>query len=175
VRLHIFTGDQQIDLAVLIERAQQTENADERLRNETAAWVGGDRTGGAGIPDANLPATVPQTMVAQRDFGTLSPGSGHDNAASYAVLYGTGDEPIDWLRAGEALSAVWLTATAYGVSRMPMSGPFKVPFTRHQLDRMLGEIGHPCRVMRLGIPDTASDGPGRNPRLPAERSIELRG
>ncbi|GIF45413.1 hypothetical protein [Actinoplanes xinjiangensis] len=62
-------------------------------------------------------------MVAQRDFDTLSPGSGHDNAASYAVLYGTGDESIDWLRAGEALSAVWLTATAYGVSLMPMSGP----------------------------------------------------
>ncbi|MEU4422979.1 nitroreductase [Actinoplanes sp. NPDC024001] len=177
VRLHLLTRDQEIDLAVLVERAQKTESADERLRGETAVWVGGDRSDGSGIPDANLPAAMPQTTVAERDFGTtgtLAPGSGHDNAANYAVLYGTGDEPIDWLRAGEALSAVWLTATELGAALLPMSSPIEVSFTRHQLDRMLGEIGLPYLVMRLGTPNPESGGPGRTPRLPAEQVIELR-
>ncbi|MFD0522877.1 nitroreductase [Paractinoplanes durhamensis] len=102
-RLHLIGHDQVIDLAVIVERAQKTETSDERLQQETAAWVGGERSDGTGIPDANLPAGLPLTTVAERDFGrtgTLAAGEGHDTAATYAVLYGTGDERHEWLQAG---------------------------------------------------------------------------
>ncbi|GID26799.1 Acg family FMN-binding oxidoreductase [Paractinoplanes brasiliensis] len=176
-RLHLLTRDQVIELAVLVERAQKTESADEQLRAETAAWVGGDRADGAGIPDASIPAQAPLTTVAERDFGTtgtLVPGPGHDNAASYAVLYGTGDEAVDWLRAGVALSAMWLLATEHGVTLVPISSPVEVPFTRRQLERTIGAIGIPHFVMRLGVPDPANGGPARTPRLPSDQVIELR-
>ena len=176
-RLHLLGRDQVIELAVIVEHAQKTEGADDRLREETARWVGGDRPGGTGIPDAGLPAEAPLTTVAERDFGTtgtLAAGGGHDTAATYGVLYGTGDEPANWLRAGEALNALWLAATEHAAALLPISSPIEVPYTRHELRRLLGGIGEPYLVVRLGALDPDHHGPARTPRLPIEQVVERR-
>ncbi|MEU4161742.1 nitroreductase [Actinoplanes sp. NPDC026670] len=175
--LHLLSRDQVIELAVLVERAQKAENADDLLRAESTTWVGGDRSDGTGIPEANLPTELPLTTVAERDFGaagTLPAGAGHDSAATYAVLYGAGDEPADWLHAGEALSAVWLAATEHAAGLMPLSSPVEVPHTRHQLSRMLAGVGHPHMVVRLGTFDADLPGPGPTPRLPIDQVIQIR-
>ena len=175
-RLHPLSRDQVIELAVLVEQAEKMQSADERLGTETAAWVGGDRPQGTGIPDLSLPRELPLTTVAERDFGTagsLDPGPGHDTAATYAVLYGPGDEPRDWLCAGEALNALWLAATEHGVNLLPLSSPVEVPFTRHELRRLLGDVGNPYLVVRLGIHDPAHAGPAHTPRLPTDQVIEV--
>ncbi|MFI7545833.1 Acg family FMN-binding oxidoreductase [Actinoplanes sp. NPDC049599] len=175
-RLHVLSRDQVIELAVLVEHAQKAEGADERLQAETAAWVGGERPAGTGIPAASLPQEVPLTTVAERDFGaagSLPPGAGHDAAATYGVLYGPGDEPADWLRAGEALDALWLKATEHGVSLLPLSSPVEVPFTRFELRRMLGDIGYPYLVVRLGSLDPDHAGPAHTPRLPTDQVIDV--
>ena len=125
-----------------------------------------------------MPEERPLTTVAERDFGTtgtLAAGSGHDTAATYAVLYGSGDEPADWLRAGEALNALWLEATEHAVSLLPLSSPVEVPFTRHELRRLLGDLGDPYLVVRLGALDPAHAGPAHTPRLPTEQVIEVAG
>ncbi|MCU7725306.1 nitroreductase [Actinoplanes sp. KI2] len=176
-RLHVLRRDQIIDLAVIVEHAQQTESSDERLRRETAEWVGGDRAEGSGIPAANLPAEPPLTTVAERDFGTagtLPAGAGHDAGATYAVLYGTGDEPVDWLRAGEALNALWLETTEHGATVLPLSGPTEVPYTRSELRRIIGGVGEPYLVVRLGMLDPVHHGPASTPRLPVDQVIEER-
>jgi hypothetical protein len=176
-RLHLLSRDQVIELAVLMEAAQKAQAADERVQAENAVWVGGDRPDGTGIPTANLPEELPLTTVAERDFGargTLAAGTGHDNAASYAVLYATGDEPADRLSAGEALSALWLTATEHGVAVLPLSSPIEVPHTRHELRRLIGDLGFPHMVVRLGTVDAGPDGPHRTPRLPNEQVVEIR-
>jgi nitroreductase len=174
-RLHLITRDQVIDLAVIVERAQRTETSDERLQQETAEWVGGERTDGTGIPAANLPAGQPLTTVAERDFGqtgTLPVGHGHDTAATYAVLYGTGDERAEWLRAGEALDALWLAATAHGAGLLPLSSPIEVGYTRHELRRIIGDLGAPYLVVRLGkLDEDAGTGPAATPRLPVDQVI----
>ena len=175
-RLHLLGRDQVIELAVLIEHAEKTEGADERLQAETASWVGGDRTEGTGVPGTNLPEELPPTTVVERDFGTtgtLTAGAGHDTAATYAVLYGPGDDPADWLRAGEALSALWLAATEHGVALLPLSSPTEVPHTRHELGRMLGGTGFAYLVVRLGTFDPTHSGPQRTPRLPTSQVIEV--
>jgi nitroreductase len=175
-RLHPLSRDQVIELAVIVERAEKAQSADERLRSETAAWVGGDRAEGTGIPGPSLPRELPPTTVAERDFGTtgsLAAGPGHDTAATYAVLYGPGDDPADWLRAGEALDAVWLAAGENGVDVLPLSSPVEVPFTRHELRRLLGDVGNPYLVVRLGTRDPAHAGPAHPPRLPAAQVIEV--
>jgi nitroreductase len=174
-RLHVLGRNQVIDLAVAVEHAQKAEAADERLQQETAAWVGGDRTDGTGIPAANLPTETPLTTVAERDFGaagSLSAGTGHDTAATYAVLYGDGDEPADWLRAGESLTELWLAATEHAVSLLPISSPVEVPYTHHELRRIIGGLGNPYLVVRLGTMDVDHRGPGATPRLPVEQVIE---
>jgi nitroreductase len=88
------------------------------------------------------------------------------------VLYGSGDEPADWLRAGEALSTLWLAATEHGAGLLPLSSPVEVPFTRHQLRHLLGDLGFPYLALRLGTYDATHAGPARTPRLPTEQVVE---
>jgi nitroreductase len=175
-RLHLLSRDQVLDLAVAVERAQAAEAADDLARAEMAGWVGGERPDGTGIPASALPAEVPLTTVAERDFqttGTVEAGAGHDRAATYAVLYGTGDAEPDWLRAGESLSALWLSAAEHAVGLLPFSGPIEVPFTREALRRMLGGTGVPYLAIRLGLQDPAHAAPPHTPRLPTEQVVEV--
>ncbi|MCA2213990.1 Acg family FMN-binding oxidoreductase [Jidongwangia harbinensis] len=176
IRTHVLNSDQVIELAVLVEQAQKAQAGDDDLRSETADWVGGDRPAGTGIPGSAIPAEPPQTTVAEREFpapGTLRAGAGHDTAATYAVLYGAGDEPGDWLRAGEALSALWLTAAGNTVTVLPISSPVEVPFTRQALRHMLGDLGFPYLVVRLGHGDPEHAGPAPTPRLDAGQVVEV--
>ncbi|MEU7874420.1 nitroreductase [Dactylosporangium sp. NPDC049140] len=175
-RLHVLRHDQVLQLAVMIEHAGEAESRDERMRAETAAWAGGERTGGTGVPATALPAQRPLTTVAERDFGvagTLAAGEGHDAAANYAILYGDGDERPDWLRAGEALGELWLTATGRGAAVLPLSSPVELEFTRAALRRMLGEVGWPYLVLRLGVADPEHAGPPHTPRLGTDEVITV--
>ncbi|GIF07537.1 Acg family FMN-binding oxidoreductase [Actinoplanes siamensis] len=175
-RLHVLGRDQVLELAVAVERAQAAEAADDRARAELATWVGGERPEGTGIPSSALPAEMPLTTVAERDFqtaGTVEAGAGHDRSATYAVLYGTGDAEPDWLRGGESLSRLWLAATEHAVTVLPFSGPVEVPFTRDALRRMLGGAGVPYLALRLGLQDPARTAPPHTPRLPATQVIRV--
>ncbi|MEU4421327.1 nitroreductase [Actinoplanes sp. NPDC024001] len=174
--LHVLDRDQVIELAAAVDQSQRAQDSDERLRAEQAKWVGGDRDENTGIPASALPEEVPLTTVAERDFqtsGTLPAGSGHDHAATYAVLYGTGDDAVDWLRGGEALSALWLAATEQAVSLLPLSGPVEIPSTRQTLRGMLSGTGYPFLAVRLGTLDPAHSAPPKTPRLPAGQVIEI--
>ncbi|GAA1797560.1 NAD(P)H nitroreductase [Luedemannella flava] len=186
VHLHYLRPDQVVGLASAASRAQEAEGLDEQWRAELAIWAGAAL--GAGIPDVGpaghvvgtgvpptvIPATAPQTTVPARDFGepgTLPVDAGHDLAAQYAILYGEEDTPAHWLRAGEALSAAWLTATELGVSVVPMSAAVEVDGTRHELRRLLAGVGYPYLAARFGIADPHQAGPPHTPRLPAEQTI----
>jgi nitroreductase len=176
VELAVVRGDQRVELAVAVEHAEVAQATDPRLRAELAHWVGGQRDGGTGIPDSVIPAQPPQTTVAERDFGragTLQAGTGHDTAAVYAILHGGGDQPADWLRAGEALSAAWLAATEHGLALLPFSAPTEVAATRQQLRAMLSGVGYPYLALRLGAADPDHAGPPHTPRLPADQVIEI--
>ncbi|MEV6932202.1 nitroreductase family protein [Dactylosporangium sp. NPDC051485] len=176
-RLAVLNRDQVLQLAVMIEHSGEAQQHDERMRAETAEWVGGERPEGTGLPDAVIPAELPLTTVAERDFGVgtgkLDAGAGHDTAAQYAILHGDGDDPADWLRAGEALSELWLSATEHGAAVLPLSSPVEMAFTRQALRRMLGETGYPFLVLRLGTADPDHAGPPHTPRLSAEQVIEI--
>jgi nitroreductase len=179
VRLHVVPPDQRVELAVAVERAAAVEAADPAQRAELARWVGGHREDGAGVPDAVIPAERPETTVAERDFGragTLDPdpshAGGHDSTAVYGILYGDGDEPVDWLRAGIGLSAAWLSATEHGLTLLPFSAPTEVGGTRQLLHRMLSGVGHPYLALRLGAADPDHAGPPHTPRLPVEQTVE---
>ena len=92
--------------------------------------------------------------------------------ATFAILYGEQDGQLDWLRAGEALSAAWLTATELGISLLPLSATVEVAATRLTLRRLLAGLGEPYLVLRLGHADPDHAGPAHTPRLPAEQTIE---
>src|SRR5205823_39729 len=192
-RLHILRPDQVLDLASAVSRAQQAEAADEAWQAELAYWTGGTRPEGAGIPDTAIPAQPPQTTVPGRDFGhpgTLSVSAGHDRGATFAILYGAQDSRENWVRAGQALPAVWLTATDHGISALPLSATVEAPATdphgwAHRLARgaaafnarlAFAVAGHPTQVRLRPDPDDpqllARLTPGEpHPPSPAEKEL----
>lgn len=58
---------------------------------------------------------------------------------------------MDWLIAGEATSAVWLTATTRGLVASPMSDVVEIPGARALVRSLLNPPGHPQLVLRLGV------------------------
>jgi nitroreductase len=177
IRLHVLRPDQVLDLAAATGRAQGVETSEPQWQDELARWTGDSRPAGAGVPDAAIPATAPQTTVPGREFGRhgeLSDVEGHDESARFAILYGSGDDPLDWLRAGEALSAAWLTATARGVSLLPLSAPVEVAGTRTALRRLVADLGYPYLAVRLAVAVAHPDGAEHAPRLPADQIIDRR-
>ena len=151
------------------------EAIDQSWRQELGYWAGEVRSDGLGVPPEAIPEQAPATTVPARDFGRggfLPIGEGHDQFAAYAILYGDEDAAADWLRGGEALSAVWLAAIEHGVTVLPMSAAVEVPATRQTLRRMLAGIGEPYLVLRFGIPDPDHAGPPHTPRLPTEQVVE---
>jgi nitroreductase len=174
-RLHLLRHDDVIELAAAADKAQQAESMDAGWRDELSYWVGAGRPSQLGVPEEVIPAVPPQTTVPGRDFGragTLPVGSGHDVAAKYALLYADDDTPSSWLRAGEALSALWIRALRFGLTVLPLSAAAEVPATRQTLRRMLGSTGEPLLVLRIGVGDDQSHWPEHTPRLPAEQTVE---
>jgi nitroreductase len=180
VHLHLVRDDQMADLSVALAHADEMTIDDPAQRAETAQWVGGDRPSGLGVPDSAVPHAAPRTNVPGRDFGrhgSLEAGAGHDRFAVYAVLFGTEDTPVGWLRGGQALSAVWLTAVDRGLSVVPLSSAVEITSTREQIRGMLAGIGNPYLTLRIGIaagdghPGGAGRQPGATERLPAAETV----
>ena len=173
--LHILRPDQVLDLAAAIDRARGTEAAESAWQAELAYWTGGTRPTRSGIADTAIPDRAPQTTVPSRNFGHHGDqpvSAEHDQVAIFAILYGRNDEPLDWLRAGEALSAGWLTATELGVSVLPLSATVEVTATRQAMRVLLASTGHPYLVLRLGTVNSDGPGPPHATRLPAHQIIE---
>lgn len=122
---------------------------------ELATWTG-HRTGDEGVPAANLLEREAAGTPAARRFarGDIGPAPGsREDGALLAVLGTASDDTLSQLRAGEALSAVLLAATALGLASCPLSQPLEIGSTRRMLrDDVLGGTLSPQLVLRLGWP-----------------------
>jgi hypothetical protein len=170
--LHVLPADDAPVLAAAVSRAQSVELADPAYVEELARWTHRDPAAGDGVPvgTATPPAarTVPVRDFAPDAEGRLPAGEGHDRAATFAVLAGDEDTPRAWLRAGEALSAVLLTAVEQDLAVSPMSDVTEVGGTRELLRGMLSGIGYPYLVLRIGVAEPSSGVPATPRRDPAE-------
>jgi hypothetical protein len=174
VRLHRVTREQRASLMYAARQAQQAEAADEAYQRDLNAWTD-ERARGEGVPR--------ETMVAgdvrppgQRDFarggeaGVYSEG-GEDAMADFLVLYTSGDAPPDWVRAGEAMSAVWLTGTVNDVAMSVLSDVVEEASARTLVQRLLPEKGFPQIILRIGIAAQPNPPPA-SPRRPPDTVIE---
>jgi hypothetical protein len=169
--LHHVSSVQITFLASAVERAQAAESQDERYAEDLRARTRLGRATGEGVPPETIMAPVSRP-VPLRDFTPdggetmLHPGFGDDRHAEYLVLATEGDTPTDWLRAGEATSAVWLTATGKGLAVSVMSDVVEVPEAREELRSLLHRHGFPQLVMRVGL-DVQPTPPPASPRRAA--------
>ncbi|MFC4108573.1 Acg family FMN-binding oxidoreductase [Micromonospora zhanjiangensis] len=174
--LHVVRKDQLPMLAVATAHAAACELADPAYRAELARWTNRPPTSGDGVPASTAVRQAPR-RVPVRDYavGTepgLEVGAGRDRGATYGVLFGATDEPAGWLRGGEALSAVLLTAVVAGLAAAPISDPIEVDWPRRLMRDLLAGLGEPYLVVRVGVP-TGQDDPPPVPRRDADQVIEF--
>jgi len=122
---------------------------------ELAIWTRRYQGGRDGIPpEQRTPRATAHTL---REFpaGRLAsaplPRSAFEDGSTIVVLATDGDEVLDWLRAGEATSAVLLTAERLGLATTPLSQAVEVEHTRRQLAKAgLGFSRYPQLLIRVG-------------------------
>ncbi|MBE1495717.1 nitroreductase [Amycolatopsis lexingtonensis] len=150
------------------EEAGWVHRADPDYEIELAAWSGrGYATDG--VPARNaVPATVLSHELRVRAFaGAQLPDTGEHDGAVLTVLDTAGDTALDRLRAGEAASAVLLTATRLNLASCVYTEPLELTSTRGLIrDCVLGGRREPQLVIRVGYaPEHAAPLPA-TPRRP---------
>lgn len=153
------TGPQRARLVEILRRAARDQQLNWSAVDETAAWTG--PRSADGVPEESVPRR--EDVERQADpvgmrfpSGTLvddqvdAAGTEYD-ASRMLVLCTAADEPLDRLRAGEALSAVLLAATGEGLGTVPLSQATEVRSTRQLLrHEILDDVFTPQVVVRVG-------------------------
>jgi nitroreductase len=146
----------------LLRAAERTQRDDPRYLTELAAWTrpGPDRRDG--VPHQVFGPYCRRALVPVRQF-QVGPVSWRDDQfephPTLAVLGTAGDRPLDWLRAGQALERVLLTATALGLAATPMSQATELPELRPLVAGPAGWA--PQLVLRLGYGGPSASTPRR--------------
>ncbi|MEV5745664.1 hypothetical protein AB0L30_36870 [Microbispora rosea] len=162
-----------LDRPVAADLLEHVAIADDELARdggyqaELRAWtMSGNRRDGLpsyvrGPRCADDPAPV-------RDFGAHSEREPvhFESRPQLAVLTTAGDGPLDWLRAGQALQRLLLTATVHGISASFLNQPLDLRDMRRRSDPH-HRRGHVQMIIRLGY------GPAvpRAPRRPAAELV----
>ncbi|GAA2319302.1 nitroreductase [Nonomuraea roseoviolacea subsp. roseoviolacea] len=139
----------------LVATADATLAADPAYRAELAHWTRAE-TGADGVPGHAFGPRPSQGGPPMRDFGLgrgpydgCGPPADFEPEPQLAALFTTGDGPRDWLRAGQALQRLLLTATAHGVAASLFSQPLDLRPPQHRGDQA-GPFGHVQMLIRLG-------------------------
>lgn len=158
-------------VARLVEHAAVEQALTPDAPQETAAWSGRSRGAREGVPSANVPTGSGGAMPMRHFAGAEQPqsvlGRDESDGTVLALLATRGDGPVEQLQAGEALSAVLLEATRFGLATDPISQPLEVRATRDELGgSLLDGAAEPQVLLRIGwAPMSATPVPqtGRRP------------
>jgi hypothetical protein len=139
----------------LTERAGAVQKGDPRYVDELDRWT--TYWGSSGVPVANLPKeqALAASPATNRGFvhGAVDEAPVDPNGSSDAMLLlcTSSDDLLSRIRAGEALSAIWLAATVADVALVPLSQALEVEETRLALqDEVLHDTAVAQLVVRLG-------------------------
>lgn len=155
----------------IMRRADALQRADAEFEAEARRWIGHE--GSEGIPETSIPEYNPHRPAMPSRFadGDLPDPVGDPSEAvdGLVALSTTGDGPVEWLRCGETLSALWLGAVRHGLSLLPLSQTAEVPETREELRReVLGGLGHPQLLARIGWQEITRARIPPTPRRPVD-------
>jgi nitroreductase len=149
----------------LARSADRQLRAQPRYRDELTAWTSAAPDRGDGVPRAAFGPWDALETLPLRDFGLTRPAeprrTAHFEARPTLVVLSTAaDTPEQWLRAGQALERVLLTATVRGLASTPISQPLEVPRLRELLtDPATGAC--PQVILRLGYGPASAASPRR--------------
>jgi hypothetical protein len=155
------------DAALVIRLAadagkELAEHFDHRV--EISRWIGPE--GDDGVPAHALGAQSDREPAPVRDLGYASPRTprpaGHyELTPNLAVLATASDGRADWLRAGQALQRVLLTATANGVAASFLYQPMELHDIRQSDDSWWPWPECPQIIIRFGYGPLGAETPRR--------------
>ncbi|WSC03374.1 nitroreductase [Streptomyces scopuliridis] len=155
----------------VIRDAEGYDHMDADREAETARWTRNATTAASadGIPDYAFGPIKRGGAAPARDFAGSAPVKNRawadfEETPQLAVVSTETDEPGDWLRAGQAMERVLLTATLHRLSTSFATQPLEWPELRWVLRDPVSGTGHVQMVIRLGYGPTGA----RTPRRPVE-------
>lgn len=151
----------------LVNRAYQAQAGDAALAGEQQLWL--DHSPEDGVPAGVVPRADERAALSRRprfERGSLVEGEREVvSTDGLLVLVGDADDEAAWLRTGEALGGVWLSATLDGLSILPLSQVIEVPETRTALQYdVLDGDALPHLLLRVGWQQISRHALGRTPR-----------
>lgn len=132
----------------------------------------------AGVPARNAPLPDPDAKIPGRLFaGAALPMAPDSSAADdNAVVLALGtrrDDRLAQLRAGEATSAVLLTATSTGLASCPVTEPLETAATREAVrSDVFGDTDYPQMLLRVGWAPINADPLPATPRRDLDDVVE---
>jgi nitroreductase len=160
-------------VVAIAETANSWQRESSEYIEELRIWTAVPLDARAGIPAQSFGPLDESGALPLRDFGAAHPDLPRrqrpfEHTPTLAILYTTGDQPRDWLRAGQAMERVLLTATVRGVATTPISAPTEEPELRALLGDEFGD--HVAQViLRLGYGDPVPS----TPRRPVSDFVEV--
>jgi nitroreductase len=163
-------------LAAISELATTARRDDMMYQQELQWWAGHSGTP-EGVPPTALTSDAESARV---DVGRRFPAAPHSmrraeltDHSRVTVLSSDGDSPLQWLRTGEALSAILLECTANGLATCAVTHITELPTGRRALAALLPHPGVPQAVIRIGsAPEEPAPTP--TPRRPLADVLEIR-
>lgn len=170
--LTVLTGPEARRVLQIADEASRTIAHDPERTGELAGWIRTDQTPD-GIPATALGPRPNGSGGRIRDFDPVGrvahrPVAHFEEQTTVAVLATYGDSRTDWLRGGQALQRVLLTATLDGIQASFRNEPLEVLQHRWRIRDAASGVGHPQMILRLGY----GEGAAPTPRRPVHEVVE---
>lgn len=176
--------DQRVNLAVAVSWADRVERRDEAYLAEMQAWL---RDPDVHLLEDGVPLTaVPHVPVGRprhtdvplRDFEVGVTGAqliarDVDERPLIAVIFTESDSAREQLEAGRAMMRLMLAAEQAGLSSCPLSQAVDFAAFRTRLQGLMGWVGYPQIMLRLGHPGGSSAELARTPRRSPQAVLEV--
>lgn len=154
----------------LIAAGDRTQLSNKSFRRELAAWVRPNHTDASdGIPGygfgfSDVVALTGPFVIRTFDLGNFQAARDRELAEGSPVIGAittSGDLPINWLAAGQALARVLLLARAHRVWASFLNQPLEVEALRPQVREALDLDGYPQLILRMGYASDVRPTPRR--------------
>ncbi len=165
------------NLNKIVKQAARDHATNHDYLVELTMWSG-RYSSRAGVPSRNTPEHDCSAPVPGRIFAgpALAQPPGVSQAADNAVVLALGtefDDRLAQLRAGEAASAILLTATTMGLASCPITEPLEIPKTRDAFrSKVFSADGYPQMLLRVGWAPMNVDPLPATPRRRLSRVVE---
>jgi hypothetical protein len=168
----VLSDDHRLLVVHLTELASSHQDADPGARADQERWTvlpaapaGGAVVGTVPRDDPGHDAVPPDRAPEDR----LSADDLTGARQTFLLLATRTDEPLAWLRSGEALERLMLELTRLGWSAGPLTQAMEVPLTRSLLRSVFTGEGHPQSLLRIGRTTSA----GSAPRRPRTETVHI--